>query len=377
LTKSEELLDPEKVFDMVYTEKIKIIDFVPSLFKPFVDHVLANPESKRKLESLNEIITGGEEARRTDMKRFMEKFPAIRLTNLYGPTEASIGCVYYNFLGSEDERVPIGKPVSNTQIIILDNQSKLVPLGSTGEICISGTCLSRGYLANEELTAGSFVDHPYIPNAKMYKTGDLGRWKTDGNIEFLGRKDDQIKIRGHRVELSEINSVLEKLESIKESVVVTRGTGSGVMILAFVVTAGLTSTNKIRNHLRESLPDYMVPSHIIKVNNISTTAGGKRDKRALLQYYENNVKNMVSSRPPSTPVEIELAKAWRNILNIEKIDLDSKFFEIGGHSLMLIELNKTIRINMGMEIPLSYYYSYSLEDIARILEEYIRKTAGN
>src|SRR3989304_1105045 len=231
------------------------------------------------------IILAGEVFFKNLYAKMKEKLSAEKIINIYGPTEATINTTLYECKAEEMGRtIPIGKPLMNYRVLILSEDEKLVPIGGIGEICISGVGLARGYLNNPELTAEKFVINPFIRGERMYRTGDLGRWTEDGNIEFLGRIDDQVKVRGIRVELGEVEAALGQNPGVKESIVISQGEmGVSRGLVAYVVPnqERRVGINELRRSLEEKLPDYMIPSAFVIMDALPLTGHGKVDRRGL------------------------------------------------------------------------------------------------
>ncbi len=269
-----------------------------------------------------------------------------------------------------NRKIPIGKPISNTKILIMDNYQKLVPIGVIGEICVSGDGVTSGYVGNHSSGEVPIINNPYFEGISMYKTGDLGKWLPDGNIEFLGRKDSCVKIRGFRIELGEIENTLRENEIVQSAVVMLYENDiNGPMLVAFVVlsdkTLGILSLKK---YLRKKLPEYMVPSIIIKVDDIPLTPNGKVDKKSLMTKFSKDFSQQNEEYvEPKTDIEKQLILLWKEILRIDKIGLNDLFFDLGGHSLLLVKLNQKIKEQFNLELPFNIYFNQTLGQIANEL----------
>ncbi|MFC0516343.1 amino acid adenylation domain-containing protein, partial [Mucilaginibacter angelicae] len=232
------------------------------------------------LSSLRMVVTSGEALSASTTNRWYSK-TNIPVHNLYGPTEACVDVTYYP-VSAQDTNIPIGKPIWNTEIYILDAGLKLQPVGVSGEICIGGAGVARGYLNREALSAEKFIASPFRAGERLYRTGDLGRWLADGNIEYHGRLDDQVKVRGYRIELGEIESALNGHSDVSSSVVQALDLGSGEReLVAYVVSGTLLNVPELRQYLQERLPGYMVPGHYVQLEALPLTANGKVDKKRL------------------------------------------------------------------------------------------------
>jgi amino acid adenylation domain-containing protein len=291
--------------------------------------------------------------------------------NAYGPTESTVWATVARCLDMT-RKPPIGRPIFNTKIYILDAAGRPVPIGVPGELHIGGVALARGYLNRPELTAERFIPNPWNAEAgaRLYRTGDLARYLPDGDIEFLGRIDEQVKIRGYRIELGEIEAVLDQLPGVREAVLVAREEMSGEKrLVAYVVAAGEESTNvsDLRSALREKLPEYMVPAFFVTVDEIPLTANGKVDRRALPAPDQSRPELVRNYVEPRTPVEATLAAIWCQVIGIEKVGIYDNFFELGGHSLMATQLVSRVREAFNVELPLKAFFSVQ-PTVARLTE---------
>jgi hypothetical protein len=286
------------------------------------------------------------------------------LWNLYGPTETTIWSSARQV--SEVQEVAqsvesIGAPIANTRIYILDERLRPVPIGVTGEIYIAGAGVARGYLDRPELTAARFLKDPFSsdPQARMYKTGDLGRWRADGNIEYLGRNDDQVKIRGYRIELGEIESQLVRHAQVKEAVVIAREDVPGEKRLVAYVTvtdeAG-PGSEELRSHLKGMLPEYMVPSAFVKLPALPLTPSGKVDRKGLLLMDAGNQDTGTTFIPPSTAAESVIVGIWAALLRRERVGIHDNFFEIGGHSLLSMQFASRVKDIFQVSLPIKQIF---------------------
>jgi amino acid adenylation domain-containing protein len=301
---------------------------------------------------LQAVSTG--EALPQDLAAALE--PVVqRLWNLYGPTETTIWSTGYLV---RDGKAPvlIGRPVSNTQCYVLDENRQPVPMGAVGELYIGGDGLARGYLGQPKLTAERFVTNSLSvqPGARMYRTGDLVRYQFDGNLVCLGRSDHQVKIRGYRIELGEIESALVTHDSVREAVVVAREEQAGdVRLVGYIKPSGTTIDERsLREHLKRSLPDYMIPQHYVVLQTFPTTSSGKIDRKALPNPELTPIAAPVA-RGPRTKTEQQLAELWKKLLQRGGIGIDDNFFDIGGHSLLGVALSVEIKNWLGIQLPLS------------------------
>jgi amino acid adenylation domain-containing protein len=343
---------------------VTITDFVPSVFNVLVPQlVTGSDEVRHKLSSLRSLIIGGEEITPSTTYTFLEHFPGVRITNLYGPTEASIGCICHEVRGNENAKIPIGKPIANAHALILDREMNLVPVGVVGELYITGTCLGLGYLNDEEKTRAAFVDNPFgeIDYDKLYKTGDLARYLAEGEIEFLGRIDHQVKIRGFRIELGEIEAALRRHPALHQGVVIAREDLPGDKgLVAYVVPNQDATTTPavgdLRSFLREKLPEYMVPTAFVVLEEMPLTPNGKIDRRALPAPDPSSFRAENAYAAPRTPLEERLARIWGEMLGLTRVGVHDDFFELGGHSLRATQLVSRLRGALRVELPLRYVF---------------------
>ncbi|NOV00603.1 non-ribosomal peptide synthetase [Paenibacillus planticolens] len=300
--------------------------------------------------SLRVLLTGGDK-----LKTFRAK--SYELFNCYGPTENAVVTTSHKVTQLTDN-IPIGKPVYNSQILILDAAGKLQPIGMAGELCVSGAGLARGYLHRPDLTSEKFVSHPYAQGERMYRTGDLARWLPDGTIEFLGRIDHQVKIRGFRIEIGEIEQQLLQHDAVKDCVVMAREDQNGANYLcAYVVVPESCTHRELADFLSIRLPDYMVPARFVTLSSLPVNANGKVDRRALPEP-ERAVESAVST-PAANETESQLIELWQKILGLANIGADERFFEIGGHSLQAALLRGQIEQRFGVRLPITDLFQYT------------------
>ncbi|PTX61369.1 amino acid adenylation domain-containing protein [Kordia periserrulae] len=304
------------------------------------------------LNSLRVIVSAGEALNIPQTKKLQAA--GVKVINGYGPTENSV-CTTMSLNPVYDEtKATIGKPLNNVQVYILNEALEIVPVGVTGELCTSGAQLAKGYLNREALTAEKFIDHPFKKGEKLYKTGDLACWLPDGNLEFLGRKDDQVKIRGYRVELEEIEAQFLQINTVDEVAVVVKTFGNNQkQLLAFITSQTLTETTAVEEKVKEVLPEYMVPSQISIVEKMPLTTNGKIDKKALLKTLEATTNTNSISR--NTNVENKILEIWGKLLHQEPstIDKNTGFFQLGGNSLLIMEMHQEIKKAFSTDIQIA------------------------
>jgi acyl-CoA synthetase (AMP-forming)/AMP-acid ligase II/acyl carrier protein len=358
---------------------LTVVNLPPSYFHEWVQ-ACVEVSGNTRAHQLRLIICGGDELLPATV-RLWEKSPmsSARLLNAYGPTETTITATTFEVNNrSRDkhvrevipERIPIGRPLPNRKIYILDRFNNLLPAGFPGELYIGGTCLAQGYLNRPELTAEKFVPDPFgaKPNERLYKTGDLARYLPDGNIEFLGRIDHQVKVRGYRIEPGEIESILAHHPGIKETAVMAREALPGdKRLVAYVVLNEKSSiaTNNLRDFLKEKLPDYMVPSVFVVLDTLPLTPNGKIDRKALPAPDTGRLYPEHAFVAPRTPIEEMLAGIWCEVLELSQVGIHDNFFELGGHSLVATQVISRLRKVFEVEIPLrTLFESPTVEKLA-------------
>jgi len=350
--------DPAYLAQLIQLEKITVVHFVPSMLRAF----LAEPTSA-KCSSLRHVICSGEALTHDLQEQFFSRLPC-ELHNLYGPTEAAVDVTHWTCLRcSQSPIVPIGRPVANTRMYVLDEQRREVPIGTEGELHIGGVQVGRGYHNRPELTAEKFVPDPFSsnPSDRLYKTGDLARWMPDGNIEYLGRLDFQVKIRGFRIELGEIESALGLHKAVRQAVVVALDEpGRDRRLVAYLTArpAQRATVTELRDHLLACLPDYMVPALFVWLDAIPLSPNGKVDRRALPAPSTARPELAQPYAIAKTDLERQLAALWQEILQIEPIGIDDRFFELGGDSLSLALAHNRTQSLLGREFPITTLFEF-------------------
>ncbi len=306
------------------------------------------------------FVIGGENLLAESLLFWRDSAPATRLINEYGPTETVVGCCVYE-VRPDDPRsgsVPIGRPIANTQLYILDRYGNPVPPGVTGELYIGGAGVARGYLNRPELTREKFIADPFsgVTGARLYKTGDLARYHRDGTLEYLARVDNQVKVRGYRIELGEIEATLADHPGVTSCAVLAREDEPGnKQMVGYVVTPGNkpTTIEELRLYLREKLPEYMVPAQFVILDSLPLTLNGKIDQKALPAPSHTNISDARKFAAPGTDTEKALAAIYTELLKVERIGIHDDFFDLGGHSLMAVKMISKIREVFGVDLPLA------------------------
>jgi amino acid adenylation domain-containing protein len=366
-------MDSAYLVRTVVQQGITTLHFVPSMLRIFLE----DPEVEQ-CRSLRRVICSGEALPYDLQERFFARLSA-ELHNLYGPTEAAVDVSYWQCRRQSNLRtVPIGRPVANTQLYVLDRQMQPVPIGVAGELHIGGVQVARGYLNRPELTASKFVPDPFSddPQARLYKTGDVVRFLPDGNIEFLGRLDFQVKVRGFRIELGEIEAVMSQHPAVRETVVVAREEVPGdKRLVAYVVPSRESAPciSELREYLQEKLPEYMVPAAFVLLEALPLTPSGKVDRRNLPapEWERQSEKDYV---PPQKELEKTIADIWQQLLQLERVGIDDSFFELGGHSLLIVQAHRRLSGLTDRELSITDMFRYPT---IRTLSEYLSQDSGD
>jgi amino acid adenylation domain-containing protein len=322
-------------------------------------------------EDLNDrvgaVVIGGEALYGESLEFFRQHAPETRLINEYGPTETTVGCSIYE-IPADDELwgpVPIGLPIANTRVFVMDENINPLPLGVTGELYVGGDGVGRGYCRRSELTAERFVPDPVsgLAGARLYKTGDLGRWNEAGQLEYAGRNDDQVKIRGYRIELGEIEAELRRRPEVRDAAVAVHGDGEDKRLIAYIVSTkgrsqSATGIQEIRTHLQLSLPDYMVPSAFVQLEEFPLTAHGKVDRKALPAYQASSSVAEPGNGLPQTEMEKKIALAWREVLGMDTVRVNDNFFSLGGHSLLMFQVHWKLKEIVSPDVQILDLFTY-------------------
>ncbi len=362
--------EPGYLRDVITRQKITTLHFVPSMLGIFLQ-----TDNIEQCNSVKRVFTSGEALELAHNNAFFQRMPYAELHNLYGPTEASIDVSYYACNAAEKNRsVPIGKPIHNTQLHILDKNLQILPVGAAGELYIGGAGLASGYLNQPELTASTFINNPFYkqghPSQKLYKTGDVVRYLPSGDIEYLGRNDHQVKIRGFRIELGEIESQLRALPDVLDAIVISRAINGQDQLLAFIhTTQPLLENAEYAAHLKQHLPEYMIPLAYCAIDEVPLSANGKVDRKKLPEINLAELQSRVYIAPRND-TESELAFLWQALLPVDNIGVQDNFFELGGHSLIATQLVGQISKAFAVEIPLKLLFEKpTIAELAEYIDQ--------
>ncbi|WP_447893011.1 non-ribosomal peptide synthetase [Pseudomonas marginalis] len=339
--------DPHRIAQLVQAHGVTTLHFVPPLLQLFIDEPLV-PECT----SLRRLFSGGEALPAELRNRVLAQLPAVQLHNRYGPTETAINVTHWQCRAEDGERSPIGRPLGNVICRVLDEQLNPLPAGVPGELCIGGIGLARGYLGRAGLTAERFVADPLgEAGARLYRTGDRARWSADGVLEYLGRLDQQVKLRGFRVEPEEIEARLLALDGVAQAVVLVRD----AQLIGYYTAHAALDEQDVKAALAAELPEYMVPAQLMRLDAMPLSPSGKLDRRALPAPVWQTREHI----EPETPLQQQIAAIWREVLGVPKIGLRDDFFALGGHSLLATQIISRTRQACDVELPLRTLFEAS------------------
>jgi amino acid adenylation domain-containing protein len=356
--------NPAYVAELIERERITVCHFVPSMMGLFLQQPELPP-----CRSLRHVFASGEALSYAVTELFRERLPGARLHNLYGPTEASVDVSWWPCLPDPQRQlVPIGRPTANTRLLVLDERLEPVPVGVPGELYLGGVQLARGYLKRPELTAERFIQHAEF--GRLYRTGDLARWLPDGVVDYLGRLDGQVKLRGQRLELGEIEVRLDTLPEVAESACAVREYGPGDQrLIAWVVPAADAAIDvaEALEALRRDLPQYMIPQHLVQIAALPRLTSGKIDRKSLPEPRDVAARPRLR-KPPVTAAEQGVAAIWRELLHVEVVNRDDRFFDLGGHSLLALRAVALLRQKFGVKPSLRAVMMGSVATLAAELQ---------
>lgn len=377
ILKSNGERNPQLILDIITKYQITHVNFVPSMFRLFLE-LFEEKTNIVKLQSLKWIFIGGEKVTRDIVEKFRTLGTNIQLENMYGPTECTLWATHCPIEKYRDEiNVPIGYPLNGTRCYVVRESNQLQPVGIPGELCLSGVGLARGYLNLEQATQEKFIANPFFKEGIdpeyyrfIYRTGDIVRWLSNGNLDFLGRMDSQVKIRGMRLELEEIENVLMRYPGITQAIVLKKEMNKSEFLCAYYLSEFEIFDTKLKDFLLDNLPPHMIPTFYVHKLQLPLTASGKVDRKILMNDRNYERKIASTNSPPQTELENTIASVWREVLGIKDIGLDDNFFEKGGHSLSLIQVN--LKLKKILKIDFSVNLQFQLPTI-RLLAEYFSK----
>ncbi|WP_244425135.1 AMP-binding protein, partial [Bradyrhizobium sp. STM 3843] len=339
--------DPAYLAELIERCGVTILHFVPSMLQAFLEAA-----DLSRCGSLRDTICSGEALAVETQNRFLSLLPSCRLHNLYGPTEAAVDVSAWPCrLDPAATQVPIGRPISNIQLYVLDHRLDPVPIGVAGELYIGGVGIARGYLGRPSLTAERFVPNPFASGERLYRTGDLARWRADGALDYLGRIDHQVKIRGFRIELGEIEAALLSHPAVEQAAVMVRDDSGERRLVGYVTTRDNApfEAEALRRHLQTTLPDHMVPSAIVRLDRLPLSPNGKLDRNALPAPEWQGTVEIIA---PRNAAETILATIFANVLGFDRIGINDDFFALGGHSLLATRVVARAQQELGVQVPL-------------------------
>jgi amino acid adenylation domain-containing protein len=366
---------PEALLDLLDAEGVTVLSQTPSAFATLID--AESNAQPRRVRALRYIVFGGEALDPGMLRPWFDRHgdQTPQLVNMYGITETTVHVTYRPLTRADVDSSGsiIGVPLADLKIHLLDTAGRPVPIGVPGEIHVGGAGLARGYGGRQELTAERFLPDPFEPGARLYRSGDLGRYRIDGDIEYLGRVDHQVKIRGFRIELGEIEAALLAHPAVQRALVITRPRATGIELVAYIVATSGSELNlpaTLRAFLRTRLPEYMVPAAVVPLPAFPLTPHGKIDRRALPdQDLQRAAAGTVATRP-LTGMEAAVGEVMAALLGTTRVALDENFFDVGAHSLMLVQAHKAIEGRLGRQFPLVAMYQYpSVSALAAFLDD--------
>ncbi|HYE55538.1 MAG TPA: amino acid adenylation domain-containing protein, partial [Chitinophagaceae bacterium] len=361
--------EPAAICAAIERYKVSTMHFVPSMLNAFLQTV-ESEDSYPSLRSLRQVFASGEALKPEQVRKFgntIHRHCGTALINLYGPTEATVDVSYYDcHFNEEEDIIPIGKPIDNISLYVMDHAGQLAPIGVPGELCIAGVGLARGYVGDETLTSQKFVPNPFMRGERMYRTGDLVRWLNDGNIEFLDRIDNQVKIRGFRIELGEIEHQLAKHPLITGTAVVARTSGAEKYLVAYYVSQNEIDQSALMQFLRDKLPVYMMPAQFVHLHAMPLSVNGKLNRKALPDPSLSTSGRVAAS----TQVEQVLLNIWSEILHTDDIAADDDFFRLGGHSIRAINVINAVFREFGVRLTLrAVFENTTIRQLAALIEQ--------
>ncbi|WP_426381883.1 amino acid adenylation domain-containing protein [Bacillus velezensis] len=362
--------DPVRMIEAFSSEKVTTAHFIPAMVNSFLDALETEPAETRAClgRTLTRVFAGGEALSPLTAARFADLLPETMLIHGYGPTEATVDAAFYVCDRKQDSgrtRLPIGKPVPGARLYVLDSGGTIQPAGVAGELYIAGTGVARGYLNRPELTEERFVDDPFYPGERMYQTGDIARWTEDGLVEWLGRSDGQVKVRGYRIEPGEIEAAIRRIDGIREAAVTARTEEGETALYAYIEGR---KSDDVRAELATRLPAYMMPAQFIEMSEWPVTPSGKLDRRALPA--PGGAADRQAYTAPRNVTEMKLCALWEEVLKNGPVGIRDHFFERGGHSLKATALVSRIAKEFGVQVPLQDIFARpTVEELASVIQD--------
>ncbi|MCJ2147810.1 non-ribosomal peptide synthetase [Bacillus sp. B19-2] len=354
--------DPDTIISAIEEQEVSIIHFVPSMLQAFMEYLHLAPDRLQKLSTLRFILASGEALHASHANQFNDIFRSmnVELVNVYGPTEATIHVSYYRCPAQQIWQVPIGKPVDNMSLYVVDQSLQLQPVGVPGELCIGGIGLSRGYVNRPALNQEKFVQARFDADMKLYRTGDIARWLPNGQVEYLGRMDHQIKIKGYRIELGEIESTLLRHPAVQQAVVMDKVNHHGQTVLcAYIIQAKNRelelNLNDVNAFLAKTLPDHMLVQYVITLESLPMHSNGKINRKELPQPALELGEDVYIA--PRNHTERLLADVWENVLGINQVGVESEFFSLGGDSIKAIQVSSRLQKH-GLQVKIKDVFKY-------------------
>jgi amino acid adenylation domain-containing protein len=370
IVSGEQMKDPHLFLDLLAEQKVTVLNQTPSAFNNLAREALKKPG--REL-ALRYVIFGGEELHPIQLLEWRTAYPDVKLINMYGITETTVHVTFKEITEREIHQnvSNVGVPIPTTTTYIMDSKLRLLPVGVPGEICVGGLGVSRGYLDRDELTSQKFVANPYKPEELIYRSGDLAKLLPNGEMVYLGRMDDQVQIRGFRVELSEVRShLLEHPAVAKAEVIATRVHSDTLELVAYIERSAEVTAAELRQLLAQTLPYYMTPSAFVMLKELPMTANGKLDRRALPAPEQAQYQPEGNFAAPRTAVQEILAGIWSQVLKTERVGVDDNFFELGGHSLLATRVISCIRDVFQIQLPLRVMFEQpTVAALAQVVEQ--------
>ncbi|HSD82298.1 MAG TPA: amino acid adenylation domain-containing protein, partial [Anaerolineae bacterium] len=365
ILRDEVAFDPTQLLAQVAQRHVTVLETVPSLLRAMLEAMAGG--ALYDLRSLRWLMPTGEALPPDLARQWLSYYPGTPVINAYGPTECSDDVTHYPFTtppGAEVVRIPIGRPVANLRLYVLDGQGQPVPVGVAGELYVGGVGVGRGYLHDPLKTAQAFVPDPFAvqPGARLYRTGDLAYWRSDGQLEFLGRVDHQVKVRGFRIELGEIEAVVRQQPAVREAVVVVREDRPGDQrLVAYVVAqeGQVVASGEVRHWVQERLPEYMVPAAVVELTALPLTPNGKLDRRALPAPDATRPELETAYISPRSEAERIIAEIWKELLHVEQVGVNDNFFDLGGHSLLVMQIHSRLVAAFGKEFPMTELFRHT------------------